>query len=429
MRILVVGSGGREHALCWKIAKSPLAEHVFAAPGNAGTSEVAENRPVPVSDHEGLLKLCRTEKIDLVVVGPEDPLVLGLADKLRAAGLRVFGPGKDGAQIEGSKTFAKTLMRRYAVPTASWRGFDSLEEAGEYLESQINWPVVIKADGLAAGKGVVLPHNFDEAMSAARAMLLESKFGEAGRRIVVEEFLRGEELSTLALTDGRTIVVLESAQDFKRIFDGDRGPNTGGMGSYSPVPIATEALMATVTRDILVRTIHAFTRDRIDYRGVLYAGLMATRGGPKVVEFNCRFGDPETQVILARLKSDIVPLLVATADGKLSDVTELEWDPRTAVCVVMASRGYPETSSKGDAITGLAAAATMEDVVVFHAATARAGDTVLTAGGRVLGVTALGDTVESAREKAYAAVAQIRFEGMQYRKDIGGPRPRNDQRT
>jgi phosphoribosylamine--glycine ligase len=342
--------------------------------------------------------------------------------------LRVFGPGKDGARIEGSKSFAKTLMRRYAVPTASWRGFDSLDEAGEYLESQINWPVVIKADGLAAGKGVVLPHNFDEAMSAARAMLIESKFGEAGRRIVVEEFMRGEELSTLALTDGRTILVLESAQDFKRIFDGDRGPNTGGMGSYSPVPIATDALMATVTRDILVRTIHAFTRDRIDYRGVLYAGIMATRGGPKVVEFNCRFGDPETQVVLARMKSDLVPLLVATADGKLSDVTELEWDPRTAVCVVMASRGYPETSSKGDAIRGLDAVATMQDVVVFHAATARVGDSVLTAGGRVLGVTALGDTVEAARERAYAAVAQIRFEGMQYRSDIGGPRPRNDQR-
>jgi phosphoribosylamine--glycine ligase len=428
MRILVVGSAGREHALCWKIAKSPLCEVLFAAPGNAGTDEIAENRPIPVTDHDGLLKLCTAEKIDLVVIGPEDPLVAGLADKLRAAGFRVFGPGKDAARIEGSKTFAKTLMRRYAVPTASWRGFDSFEQAAEYLESQINFPIVIKADGLAAGKGVVLPQNLDEAMTAARAMLEEAKFGESGRKIVVEEFLRGEELSTLALTDGRTIVVLESAQDFKRVFDGDRGPNTGGMGSYSPVPIATEALMATVTRDILVRTIHAFTRDRLDYRGVLYAGLMATRGGPKVVEFNCRFGDPETQVVLARMKSDLVPLLVATADGKLSDVTQLEWDPRAAVCVVMASRGYPETSSKGEAIHGLAAASSMEDVVVFHAGTARAGDTVLTAGGRVLGVTALGDTVAAAREKAYAAVAQIRFEGMQYRKDIAEPRPRNDHR-
>jgi phosphoribosylamine--glycine ligase len=421
MRILVVGGGGREHALCWKIKRSPLVERLFAAPGNAGTAEVAENRMVAVSDQAGLLKLCRAEKIDLVVVGPEDPLVAGLADTLREAGFRVFGPGKDGAQIEGSKTFAKSLMRRNAVPTASWRSFDSFEQTAEYLESVINFPVVIKADGLAAGKGVVLPQNLDEAMSAARAMLDEGKFGDAGRKVVVEEFMRGEELSTLVLTDCRTIVVLESAQDFKRIFDGDKGPNTGGMGAYSPVPIATEQLMATVTRDILVRMVHAFTRDRIEYRGVLYAGLMATRGGPKVVEFNCRFGDPETQVVLARLKSDLVPLLAATADGKLSDVTELEWDPRAAVCVVMASRGYPESSSKGDAITGLDQAGAIPDVVVFHAGTAQVGDTVVTAGGRVLGVTALGDTVAAAREKAYAAVAKISFPGMQFRTDIALP--------
>jgi len=423
MRILVVGGGGREHALCWKIARSPLCERLFAAPGNAGTAEVAENRPIAVSDHAAILKLCKTETIDLVVVGPEDPLVAGLADTLREAGFRVFGPGRDGAQIEGSKTFAKSLMRRNAVPTASWRNFDSFEQAAEYLESVINFPVVVKADGLAAGKGVVIPQNLDEAMSAARAMLDEGKFGDSGRKIVVEEFMRGEELSTLVLTDCRTVVVLESAQDFKRVFDGDKGPNTGGMGAYSPVPIATEQLMATVTRDILVRMIHAFTRDRIEYRGVLYAGLMSTRGGPKVVEFNCRFGDPETQVVLARLKSDLVPLLAATADGKLSEVTELEWDPRAAVCVVMASRGYPETSSKGDAIKGLDQAGAMEDVVVFHAGTAQVGDTVVTAGGRVLGVTALGDTVAAAREKAYAAVAKISFPGMQFRTDIARPVP------
>ena len=418
MRILVVGGAGREHALAWKIAKSPLCEALFVAPGNAGTAQIAQNRPIPVTDQDGLLKLCRTEKIDLVVVGPEDPLVAGLADKLRAGGFRVFGPGRDGAQLEGSKTFAKTLMRRYAVPTASWRGFDSFEQAAAYLESQMHYPIVIKADGLAAGKGVVLPQNLDEAMAAARSMIEEGRFGESGRKVVIEEFLRGEELSVLALTDGHAIVVLEPAQDFKRIFDGDHGPNTGGMGSYSPAPVASEALMSAITRDVLVRVVHAFTRDRIAYRGVVYAGLMATRGGPKVIEFNCRFGDPETQVVLARLKSDLVPLLVATADGKLSDVTELAWDPRAAVCVVMASRGYPESSSKGDAITGLAAAESIEDVMVFHAGTARAGDTVMTAGGRVLGVTALGDTVAAAREKAYAAVAQIRFPGMQYRTDI-----------
>jgi phosphoribosylamine--glycine ligase len=418
MRILVVGGGGREHALCWKIKQSPLVTRLFAAPGNAGTAQVAENREIAASDHAAILKLCRAETIDLVVVGPEDPLVAGLADALREAGVRVFGPGRDGAQIEGSKAFAKSLMRRNAVPTASWRPFDSFEQAAEYLESVVDFPVVIKADGLAAGKGVVLPQNLDEAMSAARAMLEGGKFGEAGRKIVIEEFMRGEELSTLVLTDCRTVVVLEPAQDFKRIFDGDKGPNTGGMGAYSPVPIATEQLMATVTRDILVRMIHAFTRDRIEYRGVLYAGLMATRGGPKVVEFNCRFGDPETQVVLARLKSDLVPLLVATADGKLSDVTELEWDPRAAVCVVMASRGYPESSSKGDAIKGLDQAGAVPDVVVFHAGTAQVGDTVVTAGGRVLCVTARGDTVAAAREKAYAAVAKISFPGMQFRTDI-----------
>jgi len=418
MRILVVGGGGREHALCWKIKRSPLATALFCAPGNAGTGELAENVAIAVNDHAGLVKFCKSQTIDLVVVGPEDPLVAGLADALRAAGIRVFGPGKDGAQIEGSKNFAKTLMRRNAVPTASFRTFDSFEQFAEYAESVINWPIVIKADGLAAGKGVVLPQNLDEAMSAARAMLEEGKFGDAGRRVVVEECLRGEELSTLALTDCRTIVVLEPAQDFKRVFDGDRGPNTGGMGSYSPAPVATPALMAAVTRDILVRMIHGLTRDRIEYRGVLYAGLMATRGGPKVVEFNCRFGDPETQVVLARMKSDLVPLLVATADGKLSEVDAPEWDPRAAVCVVMASRGYPETSSKGDAITGLDAAGAMEDVVVFHAGTARVGDTVVTAGGRVLGVTALGESVAAAREKAYAAVSRISFPGMQFRTDI-----------
>jgi phosphoribosylamine--glycine ligase len=418
MRILVVGGAGREHALAWKIRRSPLVERLLCAPGNAGTAGLAENRPIAAGDHEALLKLCRTEAIDLAVIGPEEPLVAGLADKLRAAGVRVFGPGREGAQIEGSKTFAKSLMRRNAVPTATWRSFDSFDDAAQYLESQIHFPIVIKADGLAAGKGVVLPQNLDEAMGAARAMIEEAKFGDAGKRIVVEEFLRGEELSVLAVIDGRTIVVLEPAQDFKRIFDADQGPNTGGMGSYSPVPIANEELMAAVTRDVLVRTVHAFTRERIEYRGVLYAGLMSTRGGAKVIEFNCRFGDPETQVVLMRMKSDLVPLLAAAADGKLSEIQEIEWDPRAAVCVVMAARGYPGTPVKGDAVRGLDEASAMDDVVVFHAGTARVGDTVLTAGGRVLGVTALGDTVAAARERAYAAVAKISFDGMQYRRDI-----------
>ncbi len=431
MRILVVGGGGREHALAWKIRKSPLAERVLCAPGNAGTSvagENVENVDVSADDHESLLRLCRRERIDLAVIGPEAPLVGGLADRLRAADIRVFGPGKDGAQLEGSKTFAKNLMRRYAIPTAAWRSFDELASARTYLESQMHFPIVLKADGLAAGKGVLLPETLEEATAAARGILEERLFGDAGSRLVVEECLRGEELSLIALTDGRTVVVLEPAQDHKRTFDGDRGPNTGGMGAYSPAPVATEKLVSEAVRDILVRLVHALSRERIEYRGVLYAGLMATRGGAKVLEFNCRFGDPETQPILMRLRSDIVPLLVATADGRLSDVKELDWDPRPAVCVVMASRGYPTSSRKGDVIEGLDEAAEVPDTVVFHAGTMRSGSAVVTAGGRVLGVTALGDNVVAARARAYEAVSKIRFEGMHFRTDIaaaaaaGGPR-------
>ena len=427
MKVLVVGSGGREHALAWKIAKSPLVETLFCTPGNAGTALIAGNVPIQADDAEGIAKLVKKESVDLVVVGPEAPLVAGLADRLRKDGVAVFGPGRDGAQLEGSKIFSKNLMRKHGVPTAAGRAFESIDAAREYLGSLQSYPVVIKADGLAAGKGVVLPESFDAAIAAAEAMLLDGKFGEAGKHILIEECMRGRELSVLSITDGRTIVVLDPAQDFKRIHDGDRGPNTGGMGSYSPAPAATPELMTTATREILVRTVHALAREGIEYRGCLYAGLMATRTGPKVIEFNCRFGDPETQAVLVRMKSDLVPYLHAAAIGKLSDVSAPEWDTRAAVCVVLASAGYPETSTKGEAIRGLDAAAEVEDTVVFHAATSRVGDHVLTTGGRVLGVTALGDTTEAARKRAYEAVAKISFPGMQYRTDIaadlGPPAP------
>jgi phosphoribosylamine--glycine ligase len=391
MKILVVGGGGREHALAWKISKSPLAERVVCAPGNAGTAEVAENRPVAAEDAEGIAKLVRKEGLDFVVVGPEAPLVAGLADRLR----------KDG------------------VPTAAARSFESVEAATQYLREAASYPVVIKADGLAAGKGVVLPETADEAVATVESMITAAKFGEAGRRVLVEEFLRGRELSVLALTDGRTIVVLEPAQDYKRIRDRDEGPNTGGMGSICPAPAATAEVMGATTREVLVRTVHALAREGIEYRGCLYAGMMATRNGPKVIEFNCRFGDPETQAVLVRLQSDLVPYLHAAAVGKLSDVEPPRWDPRPAVGVVIASRGYPETSSKGDQIHGLAAAAEVPDVQVFHAGTSQVGDRVVTAGGRVLCVTALGETWDAARARAYEAVSKISFPGMQHRTDIG----------
>ena len=418
MRVLVVGGGGREHVLAWKIRQSPLVTRVICAPGNAGTSDVAQNVAVSDGDIEGLAKLCRDEKIDLAVIGPEAPLAAGLADRLRKDGVKVFGPGSAGARLEASKSYAKQLMQRYVIPTGSSRTFDRFDELAGFLEAQQHYPVVLKADGLAAGKGVVLPETLEEALAAAREMLEEGRFGEAGNKLLVEEHLRGEEVSVLALTDGKTLAMMEPAQDHKRIFDGDRGPNTGGMGAYSPAPVATPQFLAEVEREVLVRIVHALAREHVDYRGVVYAGLMATRGGPRVIEFNCRFGDPEAQVIITRLKSDIVPLLTACADARLNQVEDLEWDPRPAVCVVMASGGYPASSSKGDVISGLDEVREMEDVYVFHAGTAREGEDVVTAGGRVLGVTALGDDVAQARERAYAAVDKIRFDGMQFRRDI-----------
>jgi len=416
MKVLVVGSGGREHALAWKIAQSPKVDAVYAAPGNAGTAREAELVDIAADDIDGLLDFARTERIDLTVVGPEAPLVAGIVDRFREAGLRIFGPGKEAAQLEGSKVFAKELMREASIPTAGCRIFDRADQAHAYLDST-GGPVVVKADGLAAGKGVLVCGTIDQAHEAVDAIMVEHQFGEAGRQVVVEECLVGEEASILALTDGRTIYPLPSSQDHKPVYDGDRGPNTGGMGAYSPAPVITPALAQRITREVLVPAVHALTVRGIRYRGVIYAGLMITPGGPKVLEFNCRFGDPETQPILMRLRGDLVPALEAVADGRLEDIS-LDWDQRPSVCVVMASGGYPGSYEKGKVITGLDEVARDPEVKVFHAGTALRDGQVVTNGGRVLGVTARAGTIAEAKARAYQAVKRIHFDGAYYRTDI-----------
>ena len=415
--MLVVGSGGREHALAWKIARSPRVERVLCAPGNAGIAEVAELVDVGAADLDGLARFARRERIELTVVGPEAPLVAGVVERFERDGLRVFGPSKRAAELEGSKVFAKNLMRRHGIPSADYQVFEGLEKAAAYIE-EVGAPVVVKADGLAAGKGVVVCATVEEAVEATRGMLEGGEFGEAGTRVVVEECLRGEEASIIALTDGKTIAPLASSQDHKAIFDGDRGPNTGGMGAYSPAPVVTEEMMDRITREVLVPTVHAMKKEGRPYKGVLYAGVMVTPAGPKVLEFNCRMGDPETQPLLVRMASDIVPALDAVVDGRLEDA-QITWDERPAVCVVMASGGYPGKYEKGLPITGLEEAGKLEDVAVFHAGTARKDGRVVTAGGRVLGVTALGATVRDAIARAYEAVDMISWDGVQFRRDIG----------
>jgi len=417
MKILVVGGGGREHALVWKIAQSPLVEKIYCAPGNAGTAALAENVAIPADEVRGLLKFARTEGIDLTVVGPEAPLVAGIADRFEAEGLAVFGPSARAAELEGSKVFAKNIMRKHKIPTAAYDVFDTVDAAEEHLR-KAEFPLVIKADGLAAGKGVIVCQTREEGLKAIDTIMKLRAFGDAGNHIVVEECLIGEEASILALTDGSTIVPLPSSQDHKAVFDRDRGPNTGGMGAYSPAPVITEAQYDRIERDVLVRIVHGMNADERPYKGVVYAGVMMTDDGPRVLEFNVRFGDPETQPILFRLKSDIVPVLMAVATGGLEDV-ELDWDPRPTVCVVMASGGYPGPYEKGKVITGLDAAAQVEDAMVFHAGTALKEGKVVTSGGRVLGVTARGDDVPAAIARAYETVAKIDFPGAHYRKDIG----------
>ncbi len=416
MKILVVGNGGREHALAWKIAQDPERHTIYCAPGNAGTALCATNIPIPADDLEGLREWAMTEGPDLTVIGPEVPLCAGLTDLLEAEGLRVFGPSKAAAQLEGSKIFAKEIMLAAGVPTARTEFFTELEPALAYVEQQ-GAPLVIKADGLAAGKGVAVCSTLEEAREAVQSMLGRGAFGEAGRRILVEECLQGEEVSILALVDGEHIVTLASSQDHKRAYDGDQGPNTGGMGAYSPATVVREEVWPLIRKNVFEKTLAELRRRGITYRGVLYAGLMMTADGPMVLEFNCRFGDPETQVVIPRLSTEIVPAFEACIDGTLSNDL-VHWRPESAVCVVMASGGYPGAYTAGHLVCGLDDVAEMERVVVFHAGTAEKEGQVVTAGGRVLGVTALGADLDAAITEAYRAVTGIEFTDSFHREDI-----------
>ena len=416
MKILVVGSGGREHALVWKIAQSGRVKRIFTAPGNPGTAQFGENVAIAADDLPALVDFAKQNRIDLTVVGPERPLVAGIVDAFEAQGLRIFGPEAASARLEGSKAFCKHLLRQHAVPTAEHRTFSLVDDARKYIETREE-PVVVKVSGEALGKGVFVCDSQDEALAAVRQIMVDRVFGRAGDEVVVEEKLVGEEASILALVDGRNIYPLESSQDHKPIFDGDKGPNTGGMGAYSPAPVVTPELMAQIERDILVPTVHALKREGCSYRGLLYAGIMVTPGGPKALEYNVRFGDPETQPLMMRLKSDLVEAMEATIDGRLDEIT-IEWDTRTAVGIVMASGGYPGPYEKGKVISGLEAVAGMDDVVAFQAGTREVDGRIVTSGGRVLCVTALGDTVQAAKARAWEAVQLIDFDGAQYRTDI-----------
>ena len=418
MKILVVGQGGREHVLAWKLAQSPTVTEVLCAPGNAGTAVDARNVDVSADDIERLIKLAQAEEVALTVVGPEAPLVAGIVDAFEAAGLKIFGPTKAAAELEGSKIFAKRIMKQANVPTADFAEFESAEEAIAFIDDRSEQALVVKADGLAAGKGVSVCATKDEARKAVHLMMEDNVFGDAGRRIVIEEFLEGEEASILALVDGNTIVTLAASQDHKPALDDDQGPNTGGMGAYCPAPIVDDDTMDEIIEKILIPMVHTMKRNDRPFRGVLYAGLMMTAQGPRVLEFNVRFGDPEAQPVLMRLKTDLAVLLLAATEGRLHDVPQLEWDLRPAVCVVMASEGYPGSYEKGHTIRGLEDAGQLEDVKVFHAGTANLGEEVVTAGGRVLGVTALGANISDAKLRAYQAVKKIRWNGAWCRKDI-----------
>jgi phosphoribosylamine--glycine ligase len=417
MRVLVVGGGGREHALAWKLARSPRVETVWCAPGNPGIAEVATCVPIAADDLKALTRFAREQAMDLTVVGPELPLTLGLVDRFADEGLRAFGPTAAAARLEGSKVFAKELLRTLRVPTAFFGAFDDPDQAGRYID-EVGAPVVVKADGLAAGKGVFICPTVADAKDAVAQVMDQRLFGDAGARVVVEEFLEGEELSFMAITDGDTVLPLAESQDHKRVFDGDRGPNTGGMGAYSPVPLMTPALRRHVMRDIMEPVVDGLARQGARYTGVLYAGLMVHQGHAKVLEFNVRFGDPEAQVLMMRLTSDLALLIVAACDGNLAETT-VEWDPRAAACVVLAAEGYPGAVEKGRAIGGLERLRDWRDGMVFHAGTLQDADRVVTDGGRVLGVTALGATVDDAVAEAYRAVAHLDWPGMHYRRDIG----------
>jgi phosphoribosylamine--glycine ligase len=416
MKILVVGSGGREHALAWKLAQSERIQMVYVAPGNGGTALDVRLKNVPITDPLWLAQFVQKEHIALTVVGPEAPLAAGIVNVFRDQGLKIFGPTKEAAQLESSKDFAKAFMKRHGIPTAEYQTFSDSRAAHDYIDRK-GAPIVIKADGLAAGKGVVVAATLDEAHAAVDMMLSDNRLGDAGARVVIEEFLAGEEASFIVMVDGKNVLPLATSQDHKRLQDHDQGPNTGGMGAYSPAPIVTPALHARVMREIIMPTVHGMAKDGIPYTGFLYAGLMIdAKGNPKTLEFNCRMGDPETQPIMARLKTDFLTVAEHAVNGTL-DAVELEWDRRTALGVVMAAAGYPDAPRKGDLISGIPA--DTADCVTFHAGTTLKDDQLITSGGRVLCVVGLGDSVKMAQKHAYAVVDRIRFDGAQFRRDIG----------
>jgi len=417
MKVLVVGSGGREHAMAWKIAQSPKVDKVFCAPGNAGICQVAECVPIDATDLDKLVAFAESEGIGLTVVGPEVPLTMGIVDVFRDRGLKVFGPTGKAAALEGSKVFTKDLLKKYDIPSAAYEVFEDRDQAVSYIE-KIGAPLVVKADGLAAGKGVIVAQTVQEAVEAVDLIMAEKAFGEAGTKVVVEEFLVGEEASFLAFTDGKTVVPLPSSQDHKAAYDGDKGPNTGGMGAYSPAPVVTSAIHDEVMEKVMEKTVRAMEAEGCPYQGILYAGLMINNGEIKVLEFNCRFGDPEAQPLLMRLEGDLVEVMEAVIDRRLSEV-ELKIDPRPTVCVVMASGGYPGPYEKGRPITGLEAAAAIDGVEVFHAGTALQDGKIVNAGGRVLGITAIGEDLPTTIRRAYQGVEQISWQDCEYRTDIG----------
>lgn len=421
MRILVVGSGGREHALVWKIAQSKLLTKLFCAPGNGGISQLAECIDIKADDIPALLEFVKKEKIDLTVVGPEAPLAAGIVDEFKNYNLSIFGPQKSASRLEASKIFAKELMAKYKVPTADFDIFENAKEAKKYIEEK-NAPCVIKADGLAQGKGVIVAKTKREAIDAVTLIMEKRAFGDAGNRVIIEDCLEGQEASILVITDSKEVIPLASSQDHKRIFDGDYGPNTGGMGAYSPAQVVTKELFKEILDKVIYRTIDGLAKEGIDYKGVLYAGIMLTKEGPKTLEFNVRFGDPETEAILPRLESNLLEVMLATAEGKLSKISKsggLNWDNRACVCVVCSSKGYPGEYEKGKEISGLDDVSKMKDVVVFHSGTKKQNNKIITDGGRVLGVTGLGNTIKDAIDWTYDGVKKINFEGIHYRRDIG----------
>lgn len=417
MKVLIIGSGGREHALAWKVKQSEQVRQIFLAPGNGGTTTLAKNVPINVKDIKKLADFANQNEIDLTIVGPEVPLVTGVVDEFKKRNLRIFGPSQNAALLEGSKVFAKELMAKYDIPTASFKIFDNSDKAIKFVERK-NCPLVIKADGLAKGKGVIVCDNKGQAKQAIKEIMIKKKFGDAGKKVIIEEKLIGQEASIIALSDGENVLALTPSQDHKQIYDGDKGPNTGGMGAYSPAPVVDREIFNYCVDRIIKRTVLGMKKEGTPYRGVLYAGIMITEDGPKTLEFNVRFGDPETQAILPRMKSDLVDLILGTLEGNLAD-KKIEWSDKTCVCVVMASGGYPGSYEKGKEISGIKEAESLDDIVVFHAGTKKEGQKILTNGGRVLGITGLDKGIKGAIKRTYKAVKIISFDNMYYRKDIG----------